>query len=771
MASLEEELSKRTAELQTTRAESSARALLTNTRLQQRDEELRIANEAVAQLREAVGNSVRRSNELAQKLEEQRSHELSMHSSYREEVGAQTRLADLYKGMADESNAKAEEFSEAVKELQSLLEQATEQYGALESEYGQLKQQHEETIAEDTARIQELEKELDRANELLKNIKQERLDQAVEQLAPTAAIASRVLKKGLSLTQIYTQLVDATNELALEREENERMKSQMDVILRELEEKAPTLQQQREELELALENNATLATQLEEINAENNRLREAADEFDRIAKHHTRENMRLKSELADLARQVCFLLKELQDSRGSGTINTSGDFSTAMETELSSSQIISKKLVTFRDIEELQENNQKLLSIVRTLSSRQEEIERATDEINTGEMKEKLDQYLEQMADMQAAMDRQTKMVDGLVRQRDMYKNMYQQSLKQSDAPAGKETLESTEKDETRPKNDEESTEINKSVEVSAEEKEMMKTLEKKAEEFEKKWKQVSDEYETYKKEKAAHERMVGEEVDRLRKEAEGNSTRCCRLKAQLDTANERFGLLQANVASYKSQIKTLEEKCANYNTTIGKHEQSLMILKDEAMSAQGLLSRAEVKLENLRQERQLLRDSESRLMKEREVLHRERQTQAMLRADVESIKASLERSQAEGQLRAEQRLDDATRECAALRRRLQEEQDRFRELSAHLERQLTLAQDRLKEEHELAERTTNELEEARNAKAELERKAEELAAKLRESTANSRAKPITGSLLSFKSFYIIIVNILLEITCLFYWK
>ena len=307
MAGLEEELSKRTSELQTTRAESSARALLTETRLQQREEELRIANESVTQLREANSTFQRRCDELAQKLEEQRSHELSMHSSYREEIGAQTRLADLYKGMADESNAKAEEFSEAVKELQSLLEQATEQYGTLESEHVQLKLQYEDSIAENSNKIEELSKELERANELLKSIKQERLDQAVEQLAPTAAIASRVLKKGLSLTQIYTQLVDATNELVVEREENERLKSQMDRILQELAEKAPELLQEREEYEMAMENNATLTNQLEELDGENQRLREASEEADRIAKHHTRENQRLKSELADLARQASAL--------------------------------------------------------------------------------------------------------------------------------------------------------------------------------------------------------------------------------------------------------------------------------------------------------------------------------------------------------------------------------------------------------------------------------------------------------------------------------
>lgn len=86
---------------------------------------------------------------------------------------------------------------------------------------------------------------------------------------------------------------------------------------------------------------------------------------------------------------MCFLLKEVQESRTSAAVDTS-EFSMDMD-NLASSEIISKKLVTFKDIEELQENNQKLLSIVRTLSSRQEEIERATDEINSGEMKEKLE--------------------------------------------------------------------------------------------------------------------------------------------------------------------------------------------------------------------------------------------------------------------------------------------------------------------------------------------------------------------------------------------
>jgi len=402
--------------------------------------------------------------------------------------------------------------------------------------------------------------------------------------------------------------------------------------------------------------------------------------------------------------------------------------------DISSSQIISKKLVTFKDIEELQENNQKLLAIVRALSSRQEEMERATDEINSGEMKEKLDRYMEQLTEMQVAQDRQSKMLDGLLKQRDMYKNMYQQMKNSSE-----KKKEEVDKDieEGKSKSEEES-----KTTKSDEEKEK---LLKKLKEVEDQFKHVSDEYEIYRKERTAHEKMLSEEVERLRKEAESNSARCCRLRAQLDSANERFSLLQGNVASYKSQIKALEEKCTNYNITISKHVQSIMILKDETLAAQTRLSRAEVQLENLRQERQLLRDTEGRLLKEREVYQRERQTQALLKADMESIKASLERVQAEGQLRAEQRLDDANRECAALRRRLQEEQDRFRELASHLERQLMTAQERLKEERELCERLRMELDQARETETQSSQKIDQLNNKLRQAAAHSIAKPLTG--------------------------
>lgn len=76
---------------------------------------------------------------------------------------------------------------------------------------------------------------------------------------------------------------------------------------------------------------------------------------------------------------VQVLLKECEEARGgvasssamSHDVTDSGDIS-------SSSQIISQQLVDFRNIEELQEQNQRLLGVVRELSQQNEERERQT---------------------------------------------------------------------------------------------------------------------------------------------------------------------------------------------------------------------------------------------------------------------------------------------------------------------------------------------------------------------------------------------------------
>ena len=62
-------------------------------------------------------------------------------------------------------------------------------------------------------------------------------------LSPAAAKASALLKSGLSLTQIYSEYVEVSEELVREKEETARLGNLLEHINQELEEKTPALQQ------------------------------------------------------------------------------------------------------------------------------------------------------------------------------------------------------------------------------------------------------------------------------------------------------------------------------------------------------------------------------------------------------------------------------------------------------------------------------------------------------------------------------------------------
>ena len=76
--------------------------------------------------------------------------------------------------------------------------------------------------------ISKLEQELKNANELLSIAKRKGAtvlsESDIEQLSPAAAVASRLLKSGMSLTQIYSEHVNLSESLQQEKKENERLK-------------------------------------------------------------------------------------------------------------------------------------------------------------------------------------------------------------------------------------------------------------------------------------------------------------------------------------------------------------------------------------------------------------------------------------------------------------------------------------------------------------------------------------------------------------------
>lgn len=254
----------------------------------------------------------------------------------------------------------------------------------------------------------------------------------------------------------------------------------------------------------------------------------------------------------------------------------------------------------------------------------------------------------------------------------------------------------------------------------------------------------LKEEHDEYRKEKMANDKIMNDQFNSMRSELRELTTTNCKLKNNYEFKLEKIKSLENDVSDFKKQISALEERNKVYDTTISKHEQTIAYLREELFNTQKQLSIAEVSNKNIKQQYEICRETEKRLQLEREALYNERQKQNIVLNNLELLKCQLERSENDGRVRAEQRLDETVRECSALRRHLQEEKDHFRELTADLERKTKTAIDKAAEEKAEVERLQNELKNLREQLAQKTEQMETLSKKLQEAlTPNVKDNPV----------------------------
>ncbi|NXY67433.1 TPR protein, partial [Glareola pratincola] len=341
--------------------------------------------EVVSRMEEQV-NSLKQSNEnlqkhvedLLNKLKEAKEQQASMEERFHNELNAHIKLSNLYKVslvillQAYISITWGCILALNVMQARFFANKATQEHLA---EVEKSKAVMEKELRE---KISKLEKELENANDLLSATKRKGAILSEEELAamsPTAAAVAKVVKPGMKLTELYNAYVETQDQLLLEKLENKRINKYLDEIVQEVEAKAPILKRQREEFERSQKAVASLSAKLEQAMKEIQRLQEDADKANKHASLLERENQRLEIQVKDLSQQIRVLLMELEEARGNHVIRdeevSSADIS-------SSSEVISQHLVSYRNIEELQQQNQRLLVALRELGEAREKEEQET---------------------------------------------------------------------------------------------------------------------------------------------------------------------------------------------------------------------------------------------------------------------------------------------------------------------------------------------------------------------------------------------------------
>ena len=385
-----------------------------------------------------------------QKLRETEASLVERQGAFTGEIEGLKRLVDLYKRYFEDATAKVTELEQQAaiaKEthadvLVTLRDKCTQQLQETEAAA-------EKDRTELSSQVKALEEKLRMAEEQAQQLSSRSLVPLVEGASVAAGSGGALGIEnfdGIGITEMYDRIVQTEKELFAERSKRREVELYMQQVLKDVESKAPIIASQRRDYHRVVEAHSALARRLDVLVVENGELKQSVKALERRTYKAEEEAQVLEEHNADLGRQVQHLLRQSMGVEfGSGQaaqIEAEGEPQTP-------SGVISQYMVTFDDINELQQRNAELLRVVRRLSKEQEQSQRQLQLSDSGDemmaiedgtvgspaatstaagtpnkTSQALHAALEELNNMREARKRTEEMVAVLAQQRDMYRAM-----------------------------------------------------------------------------------------------------------------------------------------------------------------------------------------------------------------------------------------------------------------------------------------------------------------------------------------------------------
>ena len=149
------------------RNKSASRNLQLQQELLDAKNEAKICTESKEHLDKQVQEKTKRIEELLNSLRELRDNELRLEENFRVELSAQKKLGAIYENSSEEYKRKYEEYEKIVPELRTLIEEAFQQYGALERSKEQQAKEFDAECEKKEEVVAGLKEELGKVNMLL----------------------------------------------------------------------------------------------------------------------------------------------------------------------------------------------------------------------------------------------------------------------------------------------------------------------------------------------------------------------------------------------------------------------------------------------------------------------------------------------------------------------------------------------------------------------------------------------------------------------------
>ncbi|KIR70583.1 nucleoprotein TPR [Cryptococcus deuterogattii CA1014] len=319
-------------------------------------------------------------------------------------------------------------MEEANRLLERRLDEARSTVLEREAELENMASAHEEREKNWEAKVkkeEKMRKEVEKKMGELKKIA-DRLDMVEGRggyISASAAVAGEMRKDGKSYTQLYTDFTIQESRLQAAEGEVERLTNLLDEISQELNEKKPILDEQAAEHARAIERANALASELASVISARDTLQNEVKSLQAASTHYTSEVSSLQSSVDDLSRQVKTLLRQIaiNDDPSLASVAVDGDAEVGP-----TGDIITDHLVEFRSIRSLQEQNQRLLKITRSLMKKldEREIARAEGEEEDEVTGRTLDEATEMIKKLHKDVLDAQKRVQDVTRERDLFSKL-----------------------------------------------------------------------------------------------------------------------------------------------------------------------------------------------------------------------------------------------------------------------------------------------------------------------------------------------------------
>ncbi|PJF19951.1 hypothetical protein PSACC_00233 [Paramicrosporidium saccamoebae] len=558
----------------------------------QLDEQNRVLRTALEEKDSKVEELLRRTRDAESALAEQE-------SMFVQEMNARSRLADLYKEGMEETTVRLEE-------TEALLQISQSNGTDVDERIRQALQDKESEISLLQSQLHEKDKE----TALLRK----HMDELGSGHVRSHSGADK------TLSEVYAESAKAKTELLKAHQEIERLKGCIQDICQDIEARVPVLQMERRENERLKVDVSALSQQLLEVSKSRDELERKLCRVEEELRGGRKEKILLEQQVKDLGKQIQALLGQME-----GIVpNDSG--------VLDSEQVIDERLVVFRNIQELQVRNQELVRVLRELSQQQEtaEIERLRKVEQ--EMRGALDQNAAELAELKETRQRQSTLMESLIRQRDMLRDM----LGQQRSP-----------------------------------------VEESAQDMHADGKEVSEmraELEMFRTEKAESEKYLMEQLEHCRNEKGELSGRVAQLTAQLEFKQERYTLLKQNYDMERVELDGLRKSNNTALSSIMQHQSQVQQLMGEMLAAKDAQQRSATQLSSLRVELDMTRTSERRLTGELTTLQQEKERLSQLLSGLQAMSVEHEGSEVALKHRLNEQIEFLERELQSARHKVVEE-------------------------------------------------------------------------------------------------